>query len=77
MKALLLISLLFLTGCAHISVVTPDGIKAEYTRWFNQQIEGFYVESPDGWKAGFAKQQSEFELGYQFGLLKGKIGGGE
>lgn len=68
MKTLLIIllSVLFLSGCAHVKVTKqlPDGtiITAEYTRWLNQQIDGFELETPDGTKVKFARTKSATEI---------------
>ncbi len=52
-----------LSGCANIRIkrTMPDGstIEAEYTRWFNQNVEGLMIETPEGYKFGFEKQNSE------------------
>lgn len=80
MKILLLIlTVLLISGCAHIKLSNTllDGtiVEAEYTRWFNQNIEGFNLESPSGWKVSFDKQLSDFEIAFNLGVLSTKIGG--
>ena len=53
---------ILLCGCAQIELekILPDGtiIRGKYTRQLNQNIEGFYLKSPDGWEVGFSKQES-------------------
>jgi len=83
MRWFLVILLLIISGCAtiKISTVTQDGIpiKAEYTRWGNQAIEGFnFAKDPNGTlHFGFDKQLSETEIAFRLGQLSAGVGGGE
>ena len=60
-KTLILVSLLFLTACAQVSV-NPDTGTVSYTRWGDQQIEGLEI-TKDGKKiiVSIKKQQSDGE----------------
>lgn len=57
---------LFLSGCAkaRLERVMPDGtiFRGEYIRWFNQNIDGFSMESPEGYKLSFDHQKSDTQL---------------
>ena len=71
------VALLF-AGCAQIKISKelPDGsvIKAEYTRLFNQNIDGFMLKSPEGWELSF-DQKSEIELAFKLGMISAGVGG--
>jgi len=77
MKWFLLIVLLLVAGCAHVSIET-DSVKASYTRWFDQNIEGFRAtkDANGVWSVGFDKQLSETELAFRLGQMSVTTGGG-
>jgi len=79
---LILSSLVLFCGCvcSHVKATDPNsGIFFEvgYNRLFHQEIENLTFKTPSGWKFGFEKQKSPFELGVEFGELKAKIGNSE
>lgn len=51
------------SGCANIKIERemPDGsiLRAEYTRWLNQSIEGLQIKTPEGYELSFDRQNSE------------------
>jgi len=71
MKYLILLLLPLIIGCANVKIdtVTPDGrpISASYTRWWNQNLEGLAVSSPEGWEFKIDKQKSDLELAFEAG----------
>jgi hypothetical protein len=80
---LILTVLFFIIGCAgcaqiKISRLLPDGsvVTAEYTRFFNQNIDGFKLKSPEGWELSF-DQKSEIELAFKLGVISAGIGRGD
>lgn len=68
-----LLPLLLLTGCATISMTTPDGYQASYTRWGDQQIQGFRMErdSLGVWRVVLEKQASDARILDAIGALVG------
>jgi len=72
---------LILAGCANIKITktTPDGTiwKAEYSRWFHQKIDGFYVAvEPNGvMHAGFKAQLSDTQFAFKLGQASVGVGG--
>ena len=71
MKRLLLL-LILCSGCATISVTTPDGYSASYTRIGDQQIQGLSVSrSGDGWHVTLEKQSSDTKILEAIGALVG------
>ena len=63
MAILALLVLLFITGCARVTVVKPDGTKIHYTRYGNQEIESFIMEA-DG-SVLLEKQSSDNQALYE------------
>jgi len=84
MKKIMLCILLavVLAGCAtihsEVPVVMPDNTikmaSIDYTRWFNQSIEGFYLESPNGWIVGFDRQGAKHDVSFGIGKYKITVG---
>ena len=85
MKTIILLSLtlglLGLSGCAHVELSRqlPDGtiVKATYTRWLNQSIDGFSFETPEGYKLSFDRQKSYIHLALEVAGVKASTGGSE
>ncbi|RLC38844.1 hypothetical protein DRH27_01290 [Candidatus Falkowbacteria bacterium] len=83
MRHIILITLAVLAvafaGCANVRLKTVDEngnpVEAEYTRWWNQELEGLSLESPSGWKVKLERQKSELELAFGFGAASVKVGG--
>ena len=80
MKFMIIMMIMFLTtGCAHVKITTTleDGtpVSAEYTRWFNQNIDGLKIRTPKGIVIQFDKQKSDIELALEFSGLKASAGG--
>ena len=83
MKTVLMLMIaLVLSGCTTFEMgraTTPDGkviVEVKTTRFlFSRNIEGLYVESPTGWRIGFDKHLSDFELGLKYGALGIQVGG--
>ena len=81
----LLLSIVLFSGCANIKaevpVVMPDKsvvmVKLEYTRWLNQNIDGFYLKTPSGWDIGFAKQGADNSGSISYGPFKITAGGSD
>jgi len=75
---LMFVVILISAGCAQIKISRelPDGsvVTAEYTRLFNQNIDGFKLKSPEGWELSF-DQKSEIELAFKLGVISAGIGG--
>lgn len=77
-----ILSLLF-SGCSNISAKVPvqmpdksiEFVQLGYIRWLNQNISGFYLQSPEGWIISFDKQKSETELAFDAGVASVDIGG--
>ena len=74
-----IIAMLLLCGCANVkmSKTLPDGsvVKAEYTRWFNQNIDGFEMETPEGYKIRLDRQKSDVEIALEYAGAKISVGG--
>ena len=70
--------LICLVGCARVIVSKsmPDGtqLHAEYTRLFDQNIDGFKLKTPEGWEVSFEKQSAEIEMAFKLGVLSAEIG---
>jgi len=70
-------------GCStvKISKTTPTGTvwRAEYNRWFNQKIDGFFLDvDPNGTiHTGFASQLSDTQIAFKLGQMSVGIGGGD
>jgi hypothetical protein len=68
-------------GCANIKVtkITPEGVKwtAEYTRWFNQKIDGFALAvEPNGViHISFEGQLSDTQIAFKLGQMSVGAGG--
>ncbi len=83
MRSLILVLFLFfLFGCSNISskvpVMMPDKsiefVELNYIRWFNQSIDGFYLQTPDGWILSFDKQGAENKASFKVGPYDISIG---
>lgn len=75
----ILVLCVFLQGCATFKATKTlsDGttLYAEYIRWFNQNVDGFKLKTPDGWEVSFDKQLSETEIAFNLGALSVGAGG--
>ena len=62
--ALLAVATLVLQGCSTLSIDTPDGYHASYTRWGDQQIQGFVLErdSLGVLRVGLQKQNTDTRI---------------
>lgn len=58
MKALTLITILFLTGCYASVEYDPETEKVKYTRMGDQKLEGVEIETTNGTKVIIGKQES-------------------
>ena len=67
----LMISICF--GCSTIHMTTPDGYGASYTRWGDQQIQGFRMErdSLGVWRVVLEKHSSDAKILDAIGALVG------
>ncbi len=79
---ILVLFALGLTGCfssVELSVPVADGrvVTAKYIRWGAQSLEGLSITGPGGWTFGLDKQKSEFELGFDAGVISAQAGGGK
>jgi hypothetical protein len=83
---LIITTFLFIGGCAtikaNIPIVMPDNtvetIDLEYIRWFNQKIEGFYLEkTKDGWIVKFDRQGADNQATFGIGPYKITVGDNE
>ena len=70
---LLLLMGYLLHGCSTISMTTPEGYQASYTRWGDQQIQGFRMEKDNLglWRVTLEKQSSEARILDAIGALVG------
>jgi len=80
---IILIIFLVCSGCATTSGKIPikmsDGTteiaEFNYTRWFNQKVEGFYLEkTEDEWILSFEKQEATNTTSFQVGPYNITIG---
>ena len=76
---LLIIGAIALSSCASVKVhkELPDGtyIGVDYTRWWNQSIEGLRIRTPEGYEIFLDKQKSDFEAGFNLGMMSVKVSG--
>ena len=75
----LVICAILSAGCASVKVhkELPDGtyIGVDYTRWWNQSIEGLRIVTPEGYEIFLDKQKSDFEAGFNLGMMSVKVSG--
>lgn len=74
MRTALALIFLILTGCSTIQMQTPDGYQASYTRWGDQQIQGFRMERDalGVWRVVLEKQSSDARILDAIGALIGE-----
>jgi hypothetical protein len=76
---LLIIGAIVFSGCASVKVhkELPDGtyIGVDYVRWWNQSLEGLRIRTPEGYEIFLDKQKSDFEAGFNLGMMSVKMGG--
>jgi len=72
-SGLLLIASCIMPGCATISMTTPDGYTAHYTRWGDQSVQGlrFERDSLGVIRVVLEKQASEAKILDAIGALVG------
>lgn len=64
--------LILCTGCATVSMTTPEGYSASYTRIGDQQLQGFSMSREgDGWRVQLEKQSSDAKILEVIGALVG------
>lgn len=73
MKKLLVVFLLCCCGCSTIQLTTPDGYGASYTRFGDQNIQGFRLERDNlgVWRVVLEKQSSDARILDAIGALVG------
>jgi hypothetical protein len=64
--------LFFASGCATISMTSPDGYRASYTRIGDQQLQGLVMRRDEmGWHVTLEKQSSDAKILEVIGALVG------
>ncbi len=79
---ILVLFALAVSGCLaelDIEYPLPDGriVRTKYTRWGSQSLEGVTLAAPGGWRFGLEKQKSDFQLGFDAGVVSVQAGGGK